>query len=215
MKIYAFSGLGADHRVFQYLKLNYELIPLPWIKPRKRESIESYAMRISENIDTSAPFALLGVSFGGLIAVEVAKISNPEITILISSAETKYEISLFNRILGKLQLPALLPESKIIPPFQVVQKAFGTQQTQLLKQIILDTDKHFAKWALSELMNWKNTEKIEPVLKISGTHDKVMPPADRKNTILIKSAGHFMIVDRADEVSSIINSQLEKMHSQT
>jgi hypothetical protein len=28
MKIYAISGLGADERVFKYLSLKYELVPI-------------------------------------------------------------------------------------------------------------------------------------------------------------------------------------------
>ncbi|MGB0839278.1 MAG: hypothetical protein ACPGXL_04005 [Chitinophagales bacterium] len=34
MKLYGISGLGADQRVFQYLNLDCELIPLDWIEPK-------------------------------------------------------------------------------------------------------------------------------------------------------------------------------------
>lgn len=34
MKLYAISGLGADHRVFDYLSLNLELEVLPWLDQR-------------------------------------------------------------------------------------------------------------------------------------------------------------------------------------
>ena len=93
MIIYCFSGLGADKRVFKHLKLDANLIHVDWIEPFENESIKSYSKRLSLKIpEDGKNFGILGVSFGGLIATEISKILNPKITILISSAETKYEL---------------------------------------------------------------------------------------------------------------------------
>lgn len=46
MKIYAVSGLGADERVFQFLNIDYHLIPILWVDPFPKESIEGYAERL-------------------------------------------------------------------------------------------------------------------------------------------------------------------------
>jgi len=90
MKIYCFSGLGADERVFSLLKLSlpFELVNIPWIPPEKNETIESYSLRISKMIEVQKPFGILGVSFGGLIAQEVSSILNPKFTIVVSSSIT-------------------------------------------------------------------------------------------------------------------------------
>lgn len=85
MTLYAISGLGADERVFQYLKLEHELIPIPWLTPENGEPIEWYAKRMAAKINTEEEFVILGVSFGGLVAVEMSKILKPTITVLISS----------------------------------------------------------------------------------------------------------------------------------
>ena len=47
MKIYGISGLGADKRVFEYLTLDYQFIPIDWIKPEDKETIEEYSLRLS------------------------------------------------------------------------------------------------------------------------------------------------------------------------
>ena len=39
MKIYGISGLGADKRVFKYLKLDFDFIPIDWIDPLKDKLI--------------------------------------------------------------------------------------------------------------------------------------------------------------------------------
>ena len=116
MKLYAISGLGADKRVFKYLNLNCELIPIDWIKPKKNEEIELYSERLSSVINKNEPFGLLGVSFGGLIATEISKKLKPELTILISSAETKFELRTFYRLIGKLGIIKQLPAKKFNPP---------------------------------------------------------------------------------------------------
>jgi len=77
MKIYCISGLGADRRVFKNLKLEAELIFVDWIIPKKKEHISSYASRLATVINQDEEFGLLGVSFGGLIAVEMNKVLIP------------------------------------------------------------------------------------------------------------------------------------------
>jgi surfactin synthase thioesterase subunit len=78
-RIYLISGLGADRRVFKKLVFptDFELIYLDWITPEPAESLEAYAARLALNIDTSAPFYLIGLSFGGMLATEIAKKLNP------------------------------------------------------------------------------------------------------------------------------------------
>ncbi len=76
MKIYGISGLGADKRAFQFLTLACEFIPIDWIDPLRTEHIEDYSLRLSKLINQDEDFAILGVSFGGLIAAEISKTLN-------------------------------------------------------------------------------------------------------------------------------------------
>ena len=210
MKIYAISGLGADERVFNFLTLNQELIPLKWIKPEKNESIESYSERFAKyyDLDKEDDYIILGVSFGGLIATEISKLFKPKMTILISSAETKYELNTIALLIGKSGLTNILPKKLFDFPRKFAQFLFGTDKKELLNSILNDTDLDFAKWAVKELVNWKNTTKLERVLKIGGSKDKLLPPKDDK-AIIIENGEHFMIVDKSKEISKIINENIK------
>jgi len=215
MKLYGISGLGADKRVFQNLTIECELIPIDWIEPKKNETIEEYSIRLSRKINTTERFGIVGVSFGGLVAVEMSKKLNPVLTILISSAETNKELRAIYRIFGKSGLVNLIPTKLFDPPRGIANWIFGAKNKQLLNQILDDTDLNFAKWAVRALVNWKNEERlINPILKIGGTHDKLIPPKDI-NTKLIEQGEHFMIVDRADEISGIINEEIRKRTNKT
>jgi len=209
MKIYAISGLGADSRVFDYLALENKLIPLDWIKPLPNEHIENYAKRFAEQykLDKKGDFVIIGLSFGGLIATEISKTYSPKLTILISSAETNKELNSIIKLAGKLKITNVLPKHFFDPPRSIANFLFGTNNKELLNTILDDTDLEFAKWAVTELVNWKNTKQLDNVLKIGGNKDKLLPPKD-KRTVIVDGGEHFMIVDKAKEISDIINEKL-------
>ncbi|MDW7693712.1 alpha/beta hydrolase [Flammeovirgaceae bacterium SG7u.111] len=211
MKIYVISGLGADKRIFQFLTLKYQLVPLDWIEPKKNEPLESYAARLSQSIDTSKDFILLGVSFGGLVATEIGKFLSPKQTILISSAETAAELRSIYRLFGKLNLIRFIPKPFLNMPAWLANLLFGAKNKQLLAEIIQDTDLGFLKWALAELMQWKNQTRLPNCLKIEGGNDLLLPPTKSTNAILIPQGGHFMIVDKAEEISGVINERIASL----
>lgn len=189
--------------------MNAEIIPIDWIVPLKGERLEGYALRLADKIDTTQKFGLIGVSFGGLVSVEISKKLNPELVILISSVETKKDLPFIYRLTGKLRFMRILPKMFFNPPKKFASWLFGAKNKTLLNEILKDTDLNFAKWAVNQLTQWKNKEKLKcNVIKISGTKDKLIPPNNSEKEHLINGGQHFMIVDRADEVSDIINNYL-------
>src|SRR3989442_4959241 len=97
-RVYLIPGMGANFKMFDQLKaLDYDCIVLNWIAPRPAESMADYAERLADQIDTTTPFSLIGVSFGGMIAVELAHIIKPQKVILISSAKGQTEIPWYFR----------------------------------------------------------------------------------------------------------------------
>ncbi|MEX2484449.1 MAG: alpha/beta hydrolase [Brumimicrobium sp.] len=206
LKLYAVSGLGVDSRVFEGLELDHcELIPLEWIDPHENESIESYSMRLSEPIDQSEEFGILGVSFGGLVATEISQKLNPKLTVLVSTAETKDGLTSLFKLIGRFNLNDYLSTKMYDPPRRLSYFMFGTDNKDELDAILDDSDLSFTKWAVEELVNWENETKLETVIHISGTEDRILPPTESENLHLIEGGGHFMIVDKAQEVSEVIN----------
>lgn len=91
-EIFLISGLGADKRVFDYLDLSeYKAFHIRWIDPHPKESIESYATRLLVQITKQKP-VLIGISFGGMMAIEIGKLIDTEKIIIISSAKSKKDI---------------------------------------------------------------------------------------------------------------------------
>ena len=92
--IYIISGLGADKRMFQNFSFEgFEVVHIDWILPLDNETLQNYALRISENISDENSI-LIGLSFGGILSVEISKIKKFKKVFLLSSAKTKFEIPL-------------------------------------------------------------------------------------------------------------------------
>ncbi|RYE25366.1 MAG: alpha/beta hydrolase [Sphingobacteriaceae bacterium] len=210
--LYFFSGLGADERAFHRLDLSgYSVVFIRWISPEKGETIESYASRLLEQITTPNP-VLIGLSFGGMMAVEVAKQISTEKVILIASAKTKKEIPLYYRLAGKIYLHRLLPAKVLKWPNVLAYWFFGVTAAEdklILAQILNDTDPHFLKWAIGKVARWRNTTELFNIKHIHGTADRVLPFQFVNSDVAIYNGGHLMTLNKAAEINQQIKAILK------
>jgi pimeloyl-ACP methyl ester carboxylesterase len=216
LKIYFLSGLGADKRVFQNLVLPDSFTPvfLDWITPEKKESLESYAKRMCSTINTNEPFVLAGLSFGGMLATEMTAYIQPIKTILISSAACNLELPFYFRWAGTLQLDQLLPKRKMSQSNLFLYWCFGIsnkQEQETLKSILNATDAAFTKWALHEIINWKRNTAPQNIVRIHGDRDRVLPIRTSVVKHTVNGGGHFMILQKANIISSIIEEELRNV----
>ena len=210
-KIYIFSGLGADERVFKKLDFSgFDVTFVDWILPLDKETIEQYATRLLDQIPTEKPL-LMGLSFGGIMAVEVAKQISTKKIILIASAKTKDEIPFYLRFAGKLNLHQLMPSSLLKSSNFITNWFFGIsslEDKQLLKQILLDTNPIFLKWAMDKVAKWKNTSLPENSFHIHGDSDRILPLQFVQADVIVKNGGHFMTLNKADELTRTLREEL-------
>ena len=83
--LYLIPGTGADHRFFSRLQLDANTQVIKWTEWGNAQTIREYAEVLSLQINTEEPFGILGVSFGGMLAVEMSKFLDPEKLILMPS----------------------------------------------------------------------------------------------------------------------------------
>lgn len=185
---------------------------IKWDTPFKDESLQHYAMRLSKQIDSNKPFVLVGVSFGGMCSVEISKELRPLKTFIISSAKTGNEIPLKMKIFRKLPIHKLMNDDIFKKSALLIKKQFGIFSGEQKKKFLemLDTaPKNYFVGAINCIINWNNTTYPENVIHIHGTADKVLPiKKDIKYDYLIERGTHFMIINRGEEISKIINDEL-------
>ncbi|MDQ8004215.1 MAG: alpha/beta hydrolase [Pedobacter sp.] len=207
-KVYILSGLGADERVFKYLDFkDWDVTFIDWIKPFPNEPLTDYTKRINEQIKHENPI-LIGLSFGGIVATELAKIIRVDKLILISSLKTKREIPLVYRLAGKLNLHRLIPYSILKKDHVLNRWLFGVirkNDRDLFQKVLADTDIDFLKWAINVVVNWNNMQLHQNLFHIHGTNDKILPINKSGNVIAIQNGGHLMVLDKAKQVSEVLH----------
>ncbi|KQB99291.1 alpha/beta hydrolase [Pedobacter sp. Hv1] len=207
--VYFISGLGADERVFQFLdlsRIDHKFIQ--WIEPQKKENLNIYCEKLIAQIDTTQEVVLIGLSFGGIVAQEISKIIPCKKVLIISSIKSIQEFSWQLNLVRQTQIHRIVPHwllalsNKFTADFY-----FSTEnpaESRLLHQIIKDTDPKFLSWAIHQIMNWKNEVYPENLIHIHGTNDRIFPINKISNVIQIQKSGHFMIVNRFQQIQDLI-----------
>lgn len=213
MKLYAFPGLGTDHRVFTLqASLDCDLQIPEWIPPQKNETMYEYAGRLAKTIDTSQPFSIMGVSLGGMMCMELAKYIQPEKIILISSCKTRSELPLHIPMIKHVGGANLVPIPvirKAIKKYSSLTGDLPPEMKTIFDEMIMTVDGPFLKWAATAVTRWQNETIHENVLHIHGTRDKVLPYKYVKADVAIIGGSHYMVGTRADEVNELIERTLE------
>ena len=210
--IYLIPGVGANDKIFQNLELpGYEIVHLKWPKHKKNENIETYVRRLLPQIKKDTQPILIGQSFGGLVAIELAKLINPYKTIIISSIKTYHERPIKLLFLNSIKFHRLVP-GKLVVKFKFWMNwllgKLTSHDLKMIEDMLSEADIEFNEWAVDQVIHWKNEEIPANLIHIHGTHDRIFPNFYINDAIWIKGGTHFMVVNRAKEISKIIKKEL-------
>lgn len=209
-KIYVISGLGADHTVFCRLNLpGFELVHVQWVDPVKHETLTEYAGRLLPQIKDDNPI-LLGLSLGGMIALEISQLISCKWVVSLSSVTGRSEFPFYYRLAGKLRLNKLMPIGSFSRGNAFNYWLFGAKKKEdkeILNRIFQNADRQFLVWALHALLNLdrQNANGIVNLTRIHGTADLILPIRKKSNyDFIIPKGTHLMVLDQHELVSQAI-----------
>lgn len=214
MKVYLIPGLAADERVFRHIRLPEGYTPhlLQWAQPDLQEPLPSYAMKMAGQIDRDEPFILVGLSFGGMLATEIAKQLNPVKTILISSIPHSSQLPGYYRLAWRIGLHHVLTPTMIKSGVMIKRllTAEAEEDKQIIRQMARDMDPDFIRWAMWTIIHWRTTEGPPPnYYHIHGTADGILPCRYTRPTHRVHRAGHLMIFNQAKEINLLLAEILD------
>lgn len=195
-------GLAAGPSIFENIKLpeeQFEMYFLEWFLPIENESIESYALRMTQKITHNNP-VLIGVSFGGVLVQEMAKIIKTDKVIIISSVKTNKEFPSRFKIARNTKAYKLIPTQLLADIEKLVKYAFGdnivAKRLKLYEKYLSVRDKHYLDWAVETILCWNQKEINEAVIHIHGDADEVFPIKHIRKCIVVKGGTHIMILNK-------------------
>jgi pimeloyl-ACP methyl ester carboxylesterase len=210
-------GLGSDHRLLEPQRQEFPQLVIPaWIAPHKNESLPSYATRMAETIKPSpdAPLVLGGVSFGGMLAYEMARHLKPDAVVLIASCASRHGLGRLHRA-GRWLLP-LLPVltwdiAKLLSPTAAsLTSRVPRPERDVLVEMFKQSDSRFMHWTVQAILGWdpKPLEGVR-VCQIHGRRDRVLPARHAQADEIIPDGGHLINVTHARQVNAFLRKAIE------
>lgn len=210
-KIHFISGLGADKRAFHFLDLSFcEPKFVKWIAPNKNESLKSYALRLFACINDPQA-VIVGVSFGGMLATEIAKTYPETKVVVISGCKTYREIPAYLRFWRWVPVYKWMSGKGMKLSGKVVLKILGAKgaaQQQLQMEILQSSNPAFTRWAMDAIVKWDNEVVPPNVIHIHGSADRLLPMKYVKCDHTIAGGEHVMILDKAEEITQFLKRVL-------
>ena len=205
--VYFISGLGADERAFSLLDLSFcNPVFVRWIKPVKNESIETYAARLTQQIRDPVPI-IVGLSFGGMIAIEIAKAFPYKKLVLLSSAKTRQEIPFYLRFMRYIPIHKLAGPSFLRAGNFFAYKLMGIDKRSdkvLFTQMLKEADDDFLRWALDKIINWRNMLVPGNTFHIHGTKDILLPYRFVQPDYTVEGGEHLMPMIEPQRISRLL-----------
>ena len=210
--------MGSDADVFRFQAAAFPDLMVPtWIDPKVGESLESYAERLSREIDPGVPCIVGGLSFGGMLATEVAKHLDAKGCILISTVRKPEELPRRVRLwvaLGKFVPMVCIRFGQMIAPFiaNVLGPILPGQRGELLRQYNRSST-FFIWWAIRAIDSWHSSPKkfAGKTFQIHGSKDWTIPPSRATEAEIIEGAGHVLTLAHPEEVNSHIRNILSEI----
>ena len=210
--IYCIPGMGVDGKIYGKLKVEgRRLHHLSWLEPKRGESIQDYARRMVAQIPEKGPVDLMGLSFGGMMAVEMSHIIPVRRIILLSSIKTSREKPWPFRVMR-------------IVPLYLTNVAFLRDRTTWLwcrffglyskediatfYEFMPGLSDYYMRWALRQICHWRKGEALAEVFHIHGDRDLIFPVRRSKAHVVVKGGTHSMVFTHANQVSRLIGERL-------
>jgi hypothetical protein len=154
---------------------------------------------------------LMGLSFGGMMSIEIAKLVEVEKVIIISSIKSANELPGWMRFAGKLRLDKMVPlkSFKVMEPVQNYKLGVTNEEERRMAiEYRRSADSRYTNWAINQVLNWKNDWRPPAIYHIHGTKDRMFPIKKIIPDYTVNEGGHLMIMNKADEINAYLLSIL-------
>jgi pimeloyl-ACP methyl ester carboxylesterase len=207
-------GLGADRRLFSLQKSVFKNGLTPqWLKPLPHELLSDYAKRWSKFLHLKPGVCLIGVSFGGMVALEMAKWVKPKAVILIGSCRSSKDVPFILRMAGSLPIWPWVGKgfTRIFPRVSGWFLGAETQeQSRLLIRMYLETPNDFLNWTVDAIRGWTGVPALRSkVYHIHGDKDHLIPVRNIRPNQMVQGGGHLINLTHSKQVNNFIKKCLK------
>ncbi|MEQ1831114.1 MAG: alpha/beta hydrolase [Pirellula sp.] len=203
-RILFLTGMTPDRRIFErLLPLLPTAVVIDWIRPKRYESISSYAYRLGLSVRQDGPTVVCGVSFGGIVARELAYCLNAKACVLVASVRSPREMPPWFRIfrmLAPLPAEAAMNVTGILASYW--PRRVKTRSTWRLMKLG-GPPGEWHRWASAAALSWKPSAGADriPLFQIHGDRDLTFPIRYTSADTVIHGGGHVLPLTHSEEIA--------------
>lgn len=211
MTIYVLTGLGADQRCFDEIDFGLNnVVHMHWADVEGVSSIEDYAEILAQQIDDQ-DHILLGTSFGGIMALEIASQTKPLVVILVAAPRFRSQFTLTARLglwFGN-HVPARF--LKEIARLGAICLSIPREKRPLFLTMLRETPVKRLRRFMRFLQKWRPKQPECRVISIMADDDPFFTPSPNETARILRNTGHFCLWDNPEHLSRAIQAQIRKL----
>ena len=229
-RLVLFTGIGVDHRLFNPQRRGLRHVARvetpDWIDPLPEETVADYARRmLAQTVDLSgdpAPLFLGGVSFGAMVALEVARAlesapsgPKPRGVFNIGGCHSHRQIAgpvrLLGEVTGRSPTWAIGQALRLAPLVVRLVGRPARGERRLLLRMVPDAHLAVTRWGARAIMRWEFRGRLAcREWVIHGGQDRIVPAENvRPPDLLVPEAGHIVNVTHAGVVNEFIKERMK------
>lgn len=211
--VYLMPGQGADARLFKNIALDsaFEVKHITYFTPEKGTSMTDFARQLSRQIDTTRQFYLVGVSLGGMLAIEMSNFLEPEKIIVISSAKNRKEFPFRYRFQKTIPIYKIIPAPLVKLGARILQPIVEPDRNkdkETFISMLKAKDPKFLRRTVKMIMEWDRFDEEENIVHIHGDNDHTLPARNIYFDYLVENGSHMMVLTKGALISNLINEEL-------
>lgn len=207
-------GMGADERLFgpqRAYGFDFEVPSMPI--PEPDDDMPTYAARVRDLLALDGPCVIGGVSFGGMLACELAALCQTRCVLLIASCPSQVAIPRYYRLAEFVSrfLPDGLIHRRCIASSRLLARleSLNHQQYRLIRDMSIDVPVLFLRRVGRMILRWDGTPPLScPRYHIHGQLDRVIPLKGNKPDEIVPDGGHLINLTHAEQVNRFIERHI-------
>lgn len=211
--------MGTDAQIFALQRSVFpQILVPPWLPPTRGETLPAFAARMAASLDLHGPCIVGGVSFGGFVALEMARHLDARGCILISSLRGPQELPRWAKVGA--------PLAWLLPPRAdrwlslggwLMLKTLGPVLPQRLRGVCTHLSKTRAPllaWAARAVVRWQTDGAWPcPIHQIHGDADPLFPLRCTVPDQIVPRGGHLLTLTHPFVVNAFLERVLLQIHS--
>ncbi|MCL2330429.1 MAG: alpha/beta hydrolase, partial [Phycisphaerae bacterium] len=183
------------------------------LTPARRETLADYARRMCDHLDLAGPVILGGISFGGMLAYEMARFCDAKCVIMIASCRSRAALPSYYRAVEWVSriIPDSVAQRRTIISGQFFTRfeRLNDQQRDIVTQMSRDVAMPLLRGVGRMIVSWQaSAEPPCPVYHIHGDGDRIIPLGQMRPDEVVVGGGHLINLTHAEQVNAFIGRHI-------